>query len=102
MIQTNGAELLAASTLWRCATCRPGPTTELSGEAPVSIADFAEPEKRLAIYVDGAAFQVGVNLRRNRFIRDRLRKGSPPWRVIELRAMDLLEGRSLVNRIRSA
>lgn len=49
------------------------------GEAPISI----------AIYVDGAAFHVGERLRRDRWIRERLRNGEPPWTVVELRAVDL-------------
>jgi hypothetical protein len=68
----------------------------------ISIADFAVPDQRLAIYVDGAAWHVGPNLRRDRYIRDRLRNGSRPWTVIELRARDLRDGSALVERIRSA
>ena len=63
------------------------------GELPISVADFAVPERRIAIYVDGAAFHVGANLRRDRFIRDRLRNGAPPWRIEELRATDLAGGK---------
>jgi hypothetical protein len=33
------------------------------GAPPISIADFAVPEKRLAIYIDSAKFHVGENLR---------------------------------------
>jgi hypothetical protein len=65
-------------------------------EPPISIADFAVPNLRLAIYVDGAAFHVGQRLRRDRFIRDRLRSGDTPWRVVELRATDLARGAGLV------
>jgi hypothetical protein len=70
------------------------------GSAPISIADFAVPERRLAIYVDSAAFHVGGNLRRDRYIRDQLRKGVPPWRVEELSAADLALGESLVTRLK--
>jgi very-short-patch-repair endonuclease len=69
------------------------------GEPPISVADFAVPERRLAIYIDGAAFHVGQRLRRDRFIRDRMRNGSPPWRVEELRAADLGQGRMLVKQL---
>ena len=69
------------------------------GEPPISIADFAVPERRLAIYIDGAAFHVGQRLRRDRFIRDRLRNGNPPWRVEELRAVDLGRGAAIVQRL---
>lgn len=75
------------------------PVAPRQGEPPMSIADFAVPERRLAIYVDGAAFHVGANLRRDRFIRGRLRQGSPPWRVEELRATDLRDGVALVRRL---
>jgi replicative superfamily II helicase len=69
------------------------------GEPPISVADFAVPERRLAIYIDGAAFHVGQRLRRDRFIRERLRNGNPPWRVEELRAGDLGNGKDLVERL---
>jgi hypothetical protein len=68
-------------------------------DPPISIADFAVPEKRLAIYIDSASFHVGGNLRRDHHIRNRLRNGSPPWQVVELRAKDLSEGETLVNRL---
>ena len=70
------------------------------GDPPISIADFAVQEKRLAIYIDGASFHTGANLRRDRHIRERLRKGSPPWQVMELGAKDLAEGETLVNRLK--
>ena len=71
-------------------------------EPPISIADFAVPERRLAIYIDGAAFHVGRRLRRDRFIRNRLGTGDPPWQVEELRAADLSQGRALVERLKGA
>jgi hypothetical protein len=71
---------------------------ELSpGEPPISIPDFAIPEKRLAIYVDGAAFHRGANLRRDRFIRNKLRDAG--WQIVELQASDLAEGAALVSRL---
>jgi hypothetical protein len=76
------------------------PVAPHAGEPPISVADFAVPEHRLAIYVDGASVHVGSNLRRDRHIRERLRKGEPPWRVEELRFQDLGEGRALVERFR--
>ena len=72
----------------------------MDGMPPISIADFALPERRLAIYVDGASVHVGSNLRRDRFIRNRLRKSTPPWIIVELRAHDLHEGAALVERLR--
>src|SRR5690606_20760013 len=62
----------------------------------ISVADFAEPARRLAIYIDSAAFHVGSNLRRDEFIRRRLSEGSSPWRVVVLRATDLSRGQELV------
>lgn len=77
------------------------PVAPGAGESPISIADFAVPERRLAIYVDGAAWHTGANLRRDRAIRDRLRTATPPWTVVELRARDLGEGVPLVARLRA-
>ena len=72
------------------------PVAPTPGEPPISLADFAVPERRLAIYIDGAAFHVGQRLRRDRLIRDRLRNGDPEWQVEELRASDLRKGAALV------
>ncbi|BAC90677.1 DEAD/DEAH box helicase [Gloeobacter violaceus] len=67
-----------------------------AGEPPISLADFAVAEKKLAIYIDGASFHQGQNLRRDRFIRERLRDADPAWRIVELKANDLARGGSLV------
>jgi hypothetical protein len=75
------------------------PVAPHDGERPISVADFAVPERRLAIYIDSAAFHVGQHLRRDRFIRDRLRRGMPPWRIEELWAADLRQGSALVRRL---
>jgi hypothetical protein len=40
------------------------------------------PERRLAIYIDGASVHVGQNLRRDRNIRDRLRTAEPAWTAV--------------------
>jgi hypothetical protein len=77
------------------------PVAPESGQASISVADFAVPERRLAIYIDGAAFHTGQNLRRDRYIRERLRNGNPPWTVIELRATDLARGPRLVEELRT-
>jgi hypothetical protein len=69
------------------------------GQPPISIADFAVPSRRLAIYVDGAAFHVGARLRRDRIIRNRLREGPARWNVVELRASDLARGAALVHEL---
>lgn len=76
------------------------PLSPSPSELPISIADFAVADQRLAIYIDGAAFHVGQRLRRDRFIRDRLRNGNPPWQVEELRAADLGGGAALVDRLK--
>ncbi len=75
------------------------PVSPGDGLSPISIADFAVPSRRLAIYVDGAAFHTGARLRRDRFIRNRLREGQPPWTVVELRAADLARGATLVQEL---
>ena len=75
------------------------PVAPHDGERPISVADFAVPERRLAIYIDSAAFHIGQHLRRDRFIRNRLRQGTPPWRIEELRAADLRQEGALVERL---
>jgi len=77
------------------------PISPAEGETAISVADFAIPKARVAIYVDGAAFHVGQNLRRDMFIRNRLRNGAPPWQVIELKARDLEKGKTLVKEIQA-
>jgi hypothetical protein len=77
------------------------PVSPSDGEAAISVADFAVPQHRVAIYVDGAAFHTGANLRRDRFIRTRLREGTPPWKVVELNAADLRRGVSLVDELKA-
>jgi hypothetical protein len=75
------------------------PVSPTQGGAPISVADFAVPARRVAIYVDGVAFHTGTNLRRDRYIRNRLREGSSPWKVMELRAGDLARGAELVGEL---
>ena len=69
-------------------------------KAPISIADFAVPSHRLAIYIDGAAFHSGGNRLRDKFIRDRLRGASPPWQVVVLYAADLARGKALLEELK--
>ena len=76
-------------------------TTEPGCAVAEAIAEGLLPERRLAICIDGAAFNVGRNLRRDRFIRGRLRAASPPWTVEDLRAKDLAEGEALVRRLQA-
>jgi hypothetical protein len=77
------------------------PVSPGDGQPPISIADFAVPNRRLAIYVDGAAFHIGARLRRDRIIRNRLREGPARWNVVELRAADLARGAALVQELAS-
>lgn len=77
------------------------PVSPGDGQPPISIADFAVPNRRLAIYVDGAAFHVGARLRRDRIIRNRLREGPARWNVVELRAGDLARGAALAQELSS-
>ncbi|MFV9505159.1 MAG: DEAD/DEAH box helicase [Oscillochloridaceae bacterium umkhey_bin13] len=65
----------------------------------ISVADFAVPAQRLAIYIDGAAFHRGANRARDAHLRERLRTGSTPWTVVELRAADLARGAALVGEL---
>jgi len=76
------------------------PVGATDSESPISVADFAVPERRLAIYIDGVAFHTGERYRRDRFIRRRLREADPPWTVEEFRAADLGQGGQLVERLR--
>jgi replicative superfamily II helicase len=69
------------------------------GKGPISVADFAVPEKRIAIYVDGLAFHQGMNLRRDRFIRDQMRNAKKPWRVVELTAKDIRKAKTLLEEL---
>ncbi len=63
------------------------PVAPTDGARPISIADFVVTGTRTAVYVDGAAFHVGNNLRRDRYIREKLRAGG--WTVLELGASHL-------------
>ena len=67
---------------------------------PISVADFAIPERRLAIYIDGTAFHQGGNRLRDQFIRDRLRNANTPWQVVVLSADDLARGKALVEELK--
>lgn len=69
------------------------------GSSVLTIADFALERDKLAIYIDGAAFHRGANLRRDQRIRKRLREAG--WRVAELTARELGGGAEMVDRLRS-
>lgn len=59
------------------------------GGKPFTVADFVVRGTQTAIYVDGAAFHTGANLRRDRAIRRRLQEQACGWRVVELTADSL-------------
>jgi len=66
------------------------------------VADFCLKDKeRVAIYIDSAAFHIGKNLRRDIFIRNKLRNETPPWRIIELKASDLGRIKEIIDDIKS-
>jgi hypothetical protein len=66
------------------------------------VADFCLKDKeRVAIYIDSAAFHIGKNLRRDIFIRNKLRNETPPWKIIELRASDLGRIKEIIDDIKS-
>ncbi len=48
------------------------------GTTPITIADFAVPERQLAIYIDGASVHLGHVSRRDAYIRNKLRSATPP------------------------
>lgn len=71
-------------------------------DRPISVADFCLKDKEgVAIYIDSATFHIGKNLRRDIFIRNRLRNETPPWRIIELRASDLRRIKEIIDDIKS-
>jgi hypothetical protein len=75
------------------------PVSPAESVLPISIADFAVPARRLAIYIDGAAFHAGARRRRDHIVRNRLREGAARWNVVELRAVDLGRGEALVREL---
>jgi len=75
------------------------PVSPTVGGTAISVADFAVAARRRAIYIDGASFHIGQNLRRDRYIREKLRSGQPSWRVEELTVKDLAVGEGLVERL---
>lgn len=75
------------------------PVSPESGGEPISVADFVVEGTRIAIYVDGAAFHRGSRLRRDRKIRESLRRGPEPWSVIEFNARDLGDPNAVVQRV---
>lgn len=67
----------------------------------VSVADFACPASRVAVYIDGASVHVGHRLRRDRVIRARMSAIADPWTVIELHAKDLRREVEVIAQLRA-
>jgi hypothetical protein len=68
---------------------------------PFTVADFAFPEKRMAIYVDGLAYHTGKNLRRDRAIEARLQGMVSSWTVVRVGSRGLYgDGEGFVERVR--
>jgi very-short-patch-repair endonuclease len=97
---------------WRCWThmqaaafspARQHPIPDPQTRRLLTIADFAFPDHRVAVYVDGASIHVGNVLRRDRRIAQRLQSLEPPWTIIRLdrRQIDHRPG-EMVERIRTA
>jgi hypothetical protein len=68
----------------------------------ITIADFAFPDRRAAIYVDGASIHLGDVLCRDHRIEHRLQQLNPSWKVLRLRRRDI-DGspRETVAKVRS-
>jgi hypothetical protein len=78
------------------------PISDGSGPA-FTVADFAFPEKRVAIYVDGVAFHTGDRKRRDKAIEARLQSMGKPWMVVRIKAREAYrDGEMVVARIRQA
>ncbi len=67
---------------------------------PFTIADFAIPDRRIAIYVDGLAFHTSDRLRRDKAIERRLNTLKPGWQVIRFTASDLRKPDILENKLK--
>ena len=77
--------------------------SETPGGRAFTVADFAFPAQRVAVYVDGASIHLGTVLRRDRRIEERLRGMTPPWSVVRLgrKEIDGSPG-DAVGRVRAA
>lgn len=78
------------------------PIGEGTGPA-FTVADFAFPDRRVAIYVDGVAFHTGDRKRRDRAIEARLQSMDRPWTVVRVKARAVYrQGDEVLTRIRTA
>jgi hypothetical protein len=79
------------------------PIADAASGRVFTIADFAFPGRRVAIYVDGASIHLGEVLRRDRRIEERLRGMDPPWEVLRLGRKDMEGGaQTTLERVRAA
>jgi replicative superfamily II helicase len=60
-----------------------------SGGRLITIADFAFPDRRVAIYIDGASIHLGQVLCRDQRIEHRLGQLDLPWSMLRLRRRDI-------------
>jgi hypothetical protein len=60
------------------------PITDPATGRAFTVPDFAFPDRRVAVYVDGASIHVGDVLLRDRRIEERLLGMKPPWEVLRL------------------
>jgi very-short-patch-repair endonuclease len=60
------------------------PIVDHSTGRAFTVADFAFPDRRVAVYVDGASIHLGEVLRRDRRIEERLGAMAPSWTVVRL------------------
>jgi ATP-dependent helicase YprA (DUF1998 family) len=77
------------------------PISRVPGGKVFTVTDFAFLEKRVAIYVDGAAYHRGETLRRDRAIEETLTTMEPPWTVVRWRAKQLSGWSSLLEDVRA-
>jgi hypothetical protein len=63
-----------------------------------TITDFAFPQRRVAIYVDGLAFHKGDRLRRDQTINERLTKLQHAWSVVRITSRNMQEGLDQIAR----
>ena len=70
---------------------------------PFTVTDFAFPDQRVAIYVDGVAFHTGDRLRRDRAIEQRLQSMANPWKVLRVKARDVYQDQNrLIAQVQAA
>jgi len=76
------------------------PVSPEVGGTPISVADFVVKGTKTAIYIDGASFHRGERLRRDRYIREKLRAGGAGWKVLAFGKADLVNAGAVVAAVR--